>query len=129
MRSIAHTSLAALALAMPACAGSEPQAEATMTAADTPLACTLTPGELQALREELLPGLVARATDVTDLENGLRLSFASQSGLLSDLARMMEQERACCRFLRFELTAEPDDGVIRLDVTGPPGTRELLRSL
>ena len=35
----------------------------------------------------------------------------------------------CCPFLRFVVTAEPNGGPIYLEVTGPPGTRELLDQL
>lgn len=94
-----------------------------------PVVCTLTPEQLAAARDTLLPGLLARAERVTDLPEGVRLHFASQPGLLTELARVMEQERGCCRFLRFQLVAEAADGAITLDVTGPPGTREALRAL
>ena len=94
-----------------------------------PLACSLTPEDLRDRRDALLPGLIHRADTVTDLENGLRLEFKSKSGLLAEIARIMEQERGCCTFLRFNLTAEAEDGPITLDVTGPKGTREVLRSL
>ncbi|MGQ0553003.1 MAG: hypothetical protein ACT4PU_07260 [Planctomycetota bacterium] len=100
-----------------------------MSNSDLPLVCTLTPEQMNAAREGLIPGLVEQADRVTDLENGLRISFTTRTGLLSELATMMEQERGCCRFLRFQLTAEPGTGAITLDVTGPPGTREMLRSL
>jgi hypothetical protein len=118
--------LAALALIAAACAT---HSEHTMTDSDLPVACTLTPEQMDSAREGLLPGLLARADRVTELENGLRASFATRPGLLAELAQMMEGERGCCRFLRFNLTAEPAAGAITLDVTGPPGTRELLRSL
>jgi hypothetical protein len=42
---------------------------------------------------------------------------------------VLERERTCCSFLRFQIIAEPENGPIILEVTGPPGTRELLRSL
>lgn len=94
-----------------------------------PIACTLTTDELAERREELLPGLLEQAEKIDDLPDGLRLHFASRSGLLEQLARIIEQERMCCRFLRFQVSAEPDEGSIILEVTGPEGTREILRSL
>jgi hypothetical protein len=94
-----------------------------------PIVCTLAPEQLQSARDGLIPGLFSRADKVEDVENGLRMSFTTQPGLLADLAHMMEQERGCCRFLRFQLTAEPAAGAIVLDITGPPGTREVLRAL
>jgi hypothetical protein len=97
--------------------------------AATPPVCTLSPSELKSRREQLLPGLMARATEVTDLEDGLRLRFESHPGLLDELVRVVEQERTCCSFLRFALTTEPGNGPITFEVTGPPGTREMLRAL
>ncbi len=94
-----------------------------------PIACTLTADELAERRGELLPGLLEQAEKIDDLPNGLRLHFVSRSGLLAQLARVIEQERMCCRFLRFQISAEPDGGSITLEVTGPEGMREILRSL
>ena len=96
---------------------------------ETPLACTLAPEELTAQRDQLLPGLIHRAAEVTDVENGLRVKFESRPGLLQELIDVIEQERTCCSFLRFNLTAEPGTGPVTLEVTGPPGTNELLRRL
>lgn len=94
-----------------------------------PLVCSLSPEDLRDRRDALLPGLIHRADRVTDLDNGLRLEFRSRPGILTEIARIMEQERGCCTFLRFNLTAEAEDGPIIFDVTGPKGTRDVLRSL
>jgi hypothetical protein len=55
--------------------------------------------------------------------------FAAESNVLSEIARMVANERQCCRFLRFVVTVEPDDGPITVDLTGPPGTREFLAAM
>lgn len=91
--------------------------------------CSLTPEQLGARRQELIPGLFKRAEQVSDIPNGLRFRFANEPGLLSALARVMEQEQDCCSFLRFELTTQPSAGPITFDVMGPPGTAEMLREL
>lgn len=91
--------------------------------------CSLSPGELRAKREQLLPGLFKRADKVSDLPNGLRLHFASRPGLLADIARIIEQEQVCCSFLRLALTVESGGGAITFEITGPPGTRETLKAL
>ena len=44
------------------------------------------------------------------------------------LHQVVEAERKCCRFLRFRVTFEADLGPIELELTGPPGTRELLET-
>ncbi len=94
-----------------------------------PPSCTLSPEQLRAQREELLPGLFKRADKVSDISNGLRLRFIAKPGLLVEIARIIEKEQVCCSFLHFAVTAEPGGGEITLDITGPPGTREILQAL
>lgn len=97
--------------------------------ADLPVACTLSPAALKARRENLLNSLLRRAATRHELPNGYRLRFAAKGDILSAIARTVETERQCCRFLRFTLTVEPDDGPISLDLTGPAGTREFLEAM
>lgn len=91
--------------------------------------CALTPAELQAKRPDLLPSLRDKAEQVTRLENGFRLRFASRPGTLGEITRVIEQERSCCSFLQFKIEIEPNGGPIALEVTGPPGTREMFDKL
>jgi hypothetical protein len=96
---------------------------------DLPIACTLTPAELQSRGAQLLPGLVARATGRVQVTNGFRWAFAPTEALLAELAQVIDAERRCCPFLRFALVSEPDGGPISLEVTGPPGTAQFLDQL
>jgi hypothetical protein len=96
---------------------------------DLPVACSLSPAALKARRENLLNVLRDRADERQELSNGCRLRFSAQSDILSVIARTIDAERQCCRFLRFVLTIEPDDGAMALDLTGPPGTREFLAAM
>ena len=94
---------------------------------EPPMVCTLTPEQLSAQREGLLPGLLKRADERTALEHGYRMKFTPPHapGLLDEIARIVEQERGCCQFLKFQITVEPSNGPIYLEVTGPAGTRPL----
>jgi len=96
---------------------------------DLPVACTLPAVEFRARRESLLPALIAQATDREALRHGYRLTFAPAPGLLESLARVIDAERQCCRFLRFQLIVEQDGAPITLDVTGPAGTNEFLAEI
>ena len=96
--------------------------------ADLPLACTLDSGTLEARRDQLLPGLIAAADSREVLTDGVRLRFPDPD-ILPRLLQVVDGERKCCRFLRFEVTLEPDLGPIWLTVTGPAGTREFLAAL
>jgi hypothetical protein len=54
----------------------------------------------------------------------LRLRFASSPGLLARLAGIIDLERTCCSFLRFQVIAEPGTGPVVFEVTC-----EMLRAL
>ena|SRR5262245_51417949 len=97
--------------------------------ADLPIACTLTPDALRARREGLLTELLRRAESTEQVPEGLRLRFASSTETLAQIARAVEAERRCCRFLQFRITVEPDEGPISLELTGPPGTQEFVAAL
>ena len=96
---------------------------------ELPIACTLTPEALRTRREGLLMDLVRRAERREDLSDGLRLRFAPSSETITLIARAIEAERHCCRFLRFGVTVEPDGGPVFLELTGPAGTREFVSAL
>jgi hypothetical protein len=96
---------------------------------DLPVVCTLTQVALKARREGLLSELLRRAQAHEELPQGHRLRFAATDDMLSTIARTIDAERQCCRFLRFSITVEPDGGPISLELTGPPGTREFVSAL
>jgi hypothetical protein len=94
-----------------------------------PIACTLTPGEINGCRDHLIPGLFKRAQRHEVLADGYRLTFAPATETLHAIADTLDRERQCCQFLRFQLTIEPAGGAIVLDLTGPEGTRDFLTDL
>jgi len=96
---------------------------------DLPIMCTLTPEALRARRDGLLLDLFRQAEAQEVLDNGLRLRFAPLDETLSLLAKAVDAERRCCRFLRFGIVVEPDGGPFILELTGPPDTQEFVRAL
>jgi hypothetical protein len=96
---------------------------------DSAVVCTLTAVEQSRQRQELLPGLVRRADLIEWREDGCRLKFAPDSELLRQITAVMDAERQCCQFLRFELVIELRLGPVSLTLTGPAGTADMLRSL
>lgn len=92
---------------------------------EIPIACSLTATEFDQ-RREVLAALRERCAEVQPVENGLRLRFEATPGVLADIARVIDLERQCCRFLRFQLDVHPDDGPVLLELTGPDGTADFL---
>src|SRR5262245_35462256 len=96
---------------------------------DLPVVCTLGPETLKIRRENLLADLLQRVESHEPLPDGYRLHFAVSSEVLTLITRTIDAERQCCRFLRFELTVEPDGGPVVLNLTGPPGTRGFVEAI
>ena len=96
---------------------------------ELPIACELTPAELEARRQGLLPELLTQATERVQLSNGFRWRFAPSTEVLMAAVKTIDAERQCCRFLKFVLTTEADGGDVWLEVTGPGGTNEFLSEL
>jgi hypothetical protein len=94
-----------------------------------PILCTLSPDALRARREGLLANLLRRAESHELTADGLRVRFAADGETLAAVARVVDAERQCCRFLRFGITVEPDGGPVTLELSGPEGTREFVAAL
>lgn len=96
---------------------------------ELPIVCTLGPDALRARRQGLLTELLQQSSRKEVLPDGLRLRFAPSGETLSKITQTVEAERHCCRFLRFTITVEPDEGEITLHLSGPQGTREFVAAL
>jgi hypothetical protein len=73
--------------------------------------------------------LLGCADNHQEVPEGHRLRFTASEEILAMIVRTVEAERHCCRFLRFQITVEPDGGAISLELSGPPGTREFVAAL
>jgi hypothetical protein len=74
---------------------------------ETEFEVIVSPEALRARRAGLLSDLMGRAEGREDLPEGLRLRLAPTAETLATVARAVEAERHCCRFLRFGITVEP----------------------
>lgn len=77
---------------------------------------------------ELLSELKSSIRGVEERPDGYAFRFPGEGDLFRRLAEWATLERVCCPFLGFELLLEPDGGAATLRLSGPPGTRELLRA-
>jgi hypothetical protein len=93
------------------------------------VACSLTAAQIRERKASLLPGLAARASRIEATPEGHCLQFAAEPGVLAAITDTIEAERQCCRFLRFDLVVSPNGGPVRLTLSGPTGTAELLAEL
>jgi hypothetical protein len=68
---------------------------------------------------QLLPGVVAAATVRNAIDTGFRFECEPNGEVLTSIIRMIDAERQCCQFLRFQLTVAAALGPVVLEVTGP----------
>lgn len=94
-----------------------------------PIACSLTDGELKNRRENHLDKVAANLTGSEELENGFSFRFRLGPGFLQDLAGVIDLERQCCPFLTFRTILPAGDPSVVLELTGPDGTKEMVREL
>jgi len=91
---------------------------------DLPVVCTRTPDAIAERKADLLSGLVRRAESREATADSGRSTFPADAFQL--LVATVEAERQCCRFLRFDISVEPDGGPLWLSLSGPLGTRDFL---
>lgn len=92
-----------------------------------PLVCTLSDPALQERRTELHESLWPSIQRVEAVENGYTVEFPGDRA--RDVFDFVMVERGCCRFMRFDIACEPNDGPVTLTITGPEGTQEFLRTM
>ena len=92
------------------------------------IACNLTDSEFQERRRMVLAKLHDAVIDVKELADGYAYSFSSDGDCYQELAGMIDLERRCCPFLQFGLIVTAARGPLRVEITGPEGTKEFLAS-
>lgn len=97
---------------------------------DAPLACRMDvlgePG--RARHAVLLAELASAGPAVEELAEGFAFRFPSRPYLFLRVAEWIGLERECCPFLAIRLEIEHADRSLRVSVTGPAGTKDLLRA-
>ena len=91
-----------------------------------PVCCTLTSDALRQRRADVLAPFMARVQSIERLPDAVVLDLGQDENTLRKAIDLITVERQCCQFLKFELTAEPRLGTIRLRLSGPPGTADFL---
>lgn len=92
---------------------------------EIPIACTLNKQD-RINRQNQLKALRNFIRERRHLPNGFALRFDGSTENLMVIAQVIAQERECCRFLQFQLLAEPNLGSLWLEVSGSNKTAQFL---
>src|SRR5579872_80528 len=93
---------------------------------DQPIVCTLTEAEMRERRQSILDAVRSAAISVTELPSGYAYHFAPTSEVLTQLARLVDLERQCCKFLTFKIIVESGGQPICLEITGTPEAKAVI---
>jgi hypothetical protein len=94
-----------------------------------PVACTpdLIPATLRERWVEVGIQFYAAVEELKELPDGYACRLPSDAATLLLAAEYVSLDRQCCRFVRWELCAEPNLGPLWLRITGPDGTKQVAR--
>jgi hypothetical protein len=93
-----------------------------------PVICQLPDAERREREATLLSRFRSGVESTEELEDGYSFRLPGEKNWLMLVADLMIAERECCPFLRFQLIAEPQMGVLTVRITGPEGTKQFLQS-
>lgn len=96
---------------------------------DMPVACSLTVAELRDRNAMILSQFRSTVVETEELQDGYAFRLPSQSESIRLAANLIAAERECCSFLTFSLVAHHNKGQVIVRVTGPSGTKQILRTL
>jgi hypothetical protein len=83
---------------------------------------------LERQRYDLLRAQVQTATgQIDELDAGFALRFTMEPAVLTAIAEWVLLERRCCPFLDFTLELRAERAFALLTITGPEGTKDVLR--
>jgi hypothetical protein len=82
----------------------------------------------RARHAALVAELAEAQPAVEELENGFAFRFPSRPYLFLRVAEWIGLKRQCCPFLEIGLAFEHPTASIRVSVTGPAGTKDVLRA-
>ncbi len=89
------------------------------------ISCKLTPGEQKKrkaeFRNKLSPFLLSRKSDSTETV----LTFKRTASVENDIKTLIELEKSCCEFLKFEV--KPGESTLDMIVRGPVGSEALVQ--
>ena len=80
------------------------------------------------LHEPVMAVVVDLIKSVQELEEGYCLNFGRVPQAVQPLAQLIQIQRVLNPFMRMVLVVESNDGPVKLDLSGPTGTKEFLYS-
>lgn len=94
----------------------------------TRFTCKLTSPELQQRKATVIASLKAKVISKKELKNGFIYQFVGSNEVVDELISFIKTERECCDFFVFNLSISGDKSEARLEISGPKGAKEFIKS-
>ncbi|HYV91160.1 MAG TPA: hypothetical protein VE978_05230 [Chitinophagales bacterium] len=94
----------------------------------SPLACKLTSSEMQQRKAKVLALLQKNVKEKKELENGYAYKFQGSDAMIDTLTSFIKTEKECCDFFTFNLAVRGDQDFVWLQLTGPKGTKDFIKT-
>jgi hypothetical protein len=95
---------------------------------DIPIICRLSDPEFRQREATLLVKFRSAVMGTKELPDGYAFRVPGDKETMTLVSDLIVAERECCPFLTFALTAQPNMGPVSISVTGPPGTKDFLKT-
>jgi hypothetical protein len=86
-------------------------------------------GKPENSRKALLAEFRSAVIEIGELQDGFTFRLPGNGKWIGVIAELLVAARECCPFLAFQMAALPNMGPLIVRVTGPPGTKEFLRTI
>lgn len=93
-----------------------------------PLLCKLTSTEVQQRKASVLAVLQENVLEKKELDNGYAFKFRGSNAMIDTLISFIKSEKQCCDFFTFNLAVRGDQDVVWLQVTGPEGVKDFIKT-
>lgn len=110
------------------CTGEDACYKKTQSKENRSFSCKLTTPELRQRKETVIRSLKNKILEKKELTDGYQYKFDGADVVLDELTEFVKTERACCDFFNFTLVVSGDAKRATLDITGPEGVKEFIRT-
>ena len=92
------------------------------------LTCKLTTPGLRQRKETVIKGLKSQILTKKEMKYAYSYKFAGKDKMVDELAEFIKAERACCDFFIFNLSIRGDKSEAWLEITGPKGAKDFIKT-
>lgn len=90
--------------------------------------CKLTSPELTKRKHTVIASLKKKVLESKESDHGFAYKFDGYDIVIDELCEFIKTERQCCDFFSFSLSVGKEPGFIWLELTGPRGAKEFIKT-